>query len=106
MKVVVAVATPEGAKSCDVDVADGATVADAVAASTFADEPYAALAVYGEVAGPGRLLNDGDRVELLSCLLVDPKTARRNRAASAARSSPPTGSRTHPPHPRPPRRKA
>ena len=99
MRIEVARATAVGAESLTLDVPGGATVADALAASPFADAPFAALAIHGEVVTPTRPLRDGDRVELLSSLLEDPKTARRNRALS---------SRPHPPapHPRPRRRSA
>ncbi len=46
------------------------------------------LAVYGEPVEPGRLLQAGDRVELLRPLRVDPREARRRRLGrSDGRSS-------------------
>lgn len=64
----------------------GATVADAVAASglvarnalAFAD---IAFAIHGQRADPAVPLRDGDRVEITRPLVVDPKDARRARAA-------------------------
>ncbi|MCY4013911.1 MAG: RnfH family protein [Gammaproteobacteria bacterium] len=98
MRIEVARATAAGADSVALDVPERATVAEALAASPFADAAFAALAIHGEVVTPTRPLRDGDRVELLSSLLEDPKTARRNRALS---------SRPHPPGPRPrPRRRS
>ena len=44
-----------------------------------------ALAVYGREAGSETVLNDGDRVELLAGLRVDPKLARAARARRKAR---------------------
>jgi len=60
----------------------GATVADALAAAAFDGDPPAAVAVFGETVEVDRLLADGDRVELLRPLLLDPKEARRRRAAA------------------------
>ena len=39
-----------------------------------------AIAIYGCAAKPSTLLRDGDRVELLTELLLDPKAARAARA--------------------------
>ncbi len=39
-----------------------------------------AIAIYGCAAKPSSLLHDGDRVELLAQLLLDPKAARAARA--------------------------
>ena len=63
------------------DVPPGTTVAEALAASRFADERPAALAVYGQLVAPERILEQGDRIELLCELLIDPMEARRRRAA-------------------------
>lgn len=90
-------ATAVGAESLALDISDGATVADALAASPFVGASFAALAIHGEVVTPSRPLRDGDRVELLSFLLEDPKTARRTRALSDRPRSPA-------PRPRPRRR--
>lgn len=60
----------------------GATVAQALAEAAFDGEPPAALAVFGEAVGPDRLLADGDRLELLRPLRLDPKEARRRRAVA------------------------
>ena len=37
------------------------------------------LSVWGRAAGPAHALRDGDRLEVLRPLLVDPKVARRER---------------------------
>ena len=66
------------------DIPPGTTVAEALAASRFADEQPAALAVYGQLVAPERLLEEGDRVELLRELLIDPMEARRQRANAKA----------------------
>ena len=64
---------------------DTATVADAVVASGFMPEGLAldaagGCAIFGEHVSQGDRLNDGDRVELLRPLQMDPKDARRLRA--------------------------
>lgn len=60
---------------------EGASVADALAASGWNDGDCAGVAVFGVRATPGQLLVDGDRVEVLRRLQADPKDARRRRAA-------------------------
>jgi putative ubiquitin-RnfH superfamily antitoxin RatB of RatAB toxin-antitoxin module len=60
----------------------GATVAQALAAAAFEGETPAGLAVFGEAVAPERVLADGDRVELLRPLRMDPKEARRRRAVA------------------------
>jgi putative ubiquitin-RnfH superfamily antitoxin RatB of RatAB toxin-antitoxin module len=42
------------------------------------------FAIYGEPVGPERLLQAGERVELLRPLRVDPREARRRRLARSA----------------------
>ena len=64
------------------DVPPGTTVAAALAASRFADARPAALAIYGQVVAPERVLEEGDRIELLRELLIAPMEARRRRAAA------------------------
>ncbi|MBE5314885.1 MAG: RnfH family protein [Xanthomonadales bacterium] len=39
------------------------------------------LGVFAQAVGPGHVLRDGDRVEVYRPLLIDPKDARRKRAA-------------------------
>lgn len=80
MKIELVHADADGTRTECVDVPVGTTVADAVAASSFAGKDAAAFAVYGRRVRHGRILEEGDRVELLSELLVDPKDARRMRA--------------------------
>ena len=81
MKVELVFATAEGSSSEELEVPEGSTVDQAVAASRFASTTAAALAIFGQVATADRVLEDGDRIELLRELLVDPKDARRSRAA-------------------------
>lgn len=82
----------------ELDLPEGATVADALEAarselrgrsSPAVDEPEwqsGATGVYGEVCGRDRPLREGDRVELYRALSVDPKAARRARAQAAQRA--------------------
>jgi putative ubiquitin-RnfH superfamily antitoxin RatB of RatAB toxin-antitoxin module len=58
----------------------GATVADAVRACGLSLDGVAGHAVFGELAAATRTLRDGERVELLEALRIDPKDARRRRA--------------------------
>ncbi|MFT3896235.1 MAG: RnfH family protein [Thermomonas sp.] len=60
---------------------EGASVADALAASGWNDGDCAGVAVFGVRSAPGQLLADGDRVEVLRGLQADPKDAQRRRAA-------------------------
>lgn len=72
----------------------GTTVAEALAscdvAARIAAHPDAppgarpldglAVALHGRLVPPGEVLHDGDRIELLPPLTVDPKVARQRRA--------------------------
>ncbi|WP_102945649.1 RnfH family protein [Stenotrophomonas sp. VV52] len=82
IRVEVVLAWPERVESRLLELDEGATVAEAVAAAGIegsADCP--AVAVHGVLAKPGQVLRDGDRVELLRPLVADPKDNRRRRAA-------------------------
>lgn len=80
-------ALPEGYRCLELSLPAGSTVGDALSAASLAvlwpdlqwSEP--ALAVYGRIVGLDTRLNDFDRIELLRPLLIDPKEARRRRAA-------------------------
>jgi putative ubiquitin-RnfH superfamily antitoxin RatB of RatAB toxin-antitoxin module len=69
-----------------VNVADGATVADAIAASGIArqfpdhDLDVLQAGIWGQPVGRDRLVTDGDRVELFRPLELDPREARRLKA--------------------------
>jgi putative ubiquitin-RnfH superfamily antitoxin RatB of RatAB toxin-antitoxin module len=73
-------AWPRRHRSVSLEMPAGATVAEALAACGLGMEGVAGCAVFGEVASPARPLQDGDRVELLEALRLDPKEARRRRA--------------------------
>ncbi len=88
MKVEVVYALPGTQTVHRVDLAPGATVADALRAVSEIP-PFAELlleehpvGVFGERVDDGRPLLDGDRVEIYRALAVDPKEARRLRAAT------------------------
>lgn len=71
---------------------EGATVADALRASgwleRFKDVEDLSLAVWGRRCAPSHVLRQGDRLELLRALRVDPKVARRERfVGQGARSA-------------------
>lgn len=83
MKVEVVYATAQGANSEELELPEGATVYAAVAASRFASTPVAATAIFGKIVAADRMLEDGDRIELLRELLTDPKEARRRRAETS-----------------------
>lgn len=82
MKVEVVRAWPQRFDAVGLELEEGATVAQAVAAAGFADDAeIVGYAVFGLRAGVDTVLRDGDRLELLRPLLADPKDARRRRAA-------------------------
>ncbi|WP_026816170.1 RnfH family protein [Arenimonas composti] len=86
MRVEIVYALPDRCARVEVTLPAGATVADALRAANLAEtmpeaevDP-ARLAVYGRLATAEAALHDGDRIELLRPLRVDPKQARRRRA--------------------------
>jgi len=81
MRVEVVLALPREHRAVVVELAAPATVGDAVAASGLPLDGIDGYAVHGMRAPAGQGLRDGDRVELLRPLLLDPKDARRRRAA-------------------------
>lgn len=84
MRITVVRAWPEGHEQVELQLPDTATVADAVEASGISAEGIAGYAVFGIRVDTSAGLHDGDRVELLRPLLVDPKDARRRRAETQA----------------------
>ena len=86
MNIVVVFAAPGVEAQEEVALAEGAVVADAVAASGLVNRLGLAsselgYAIFGQRARPDTLLADGDRVELLRPLVADPKDLRRRRAS-------------------------
>lgn len=85
MKVEVIRAWPRRHQAVMVDLPEAATVADALVASGLDLSGIDGYAVHGERAAAGDSLREGDRVELLRPLQIDPKQARRRRAAKTSR---------------------
>jgi uncharacterized protein len=87
MKVEVVYALPAGADAVSVSVPAGATVRDAVLASgVLQRHPEISLetqvfGIFGRRAALDTRLAPGDRVEVYRALAIDPKEARRRRAA-------------------------
>ncbi|MEL1264577.1 RnfH family protein [Pseudoxanthomonas putridarboris] len=85
MRVEVIRAWPHRYQSVALELPLGACVADALAVCGFDGlEQASAIAVHGVVVAPDAPLNEGDRVEVLRPLQVDPKEARRRRARKPA----------------------
>ena len=80
MRVQVVRAWREGFEAEDLELAEGALVADALGRTGLAQQGVVGYAIYGERATPQTALRDRDRLELLGPLLADPKDARRQRA--------------------------
>lgn len=82
-------ALPDRYWSADVRVPAVATVGEALRLAAL-DAPGMEiaperLAVFGRPVTPASLLHDGDRIEILRPLAIDPKDARRQRAGAARR---------------------
>ncbi len=80
MRVEVIRAWPRRHRAQTLDLPEGATLGEAVAASGIDTQGVAGYAVHGERAQLAQVLRQGDRVELLEPLQADPKEARRSRA--------------------------
>jgi len=78
-------AWPRQFRSVTLELREGATVADAIAACGLPLEGITGQAVFGERVAATQALRHGDRVELLAPLQVDPKEARRRRAVAPKR---------------------
>ena len=81
MKVELLRAWPRRFERVEVEVPEGASVADALSKAGWSEDPETvAFAVFGVTATLQTALADGDRIELLRPLQADPKDARRRRA--------------------------
>jgi len=84
MRVLVVVALPEGQDVRELDLPEGASLADALAAARVAERhpglPLDRVGVWGRRGEPGRVLREGDRVEVYRSLRADAKAMRRARA--------------------------
>jgi len=81
MRIEVVWARPDAAEVRAVDLPAGATVRDALLACGFQLEPTQSVGVFGKLVSLDRRLAHGDRVEIYRPLAIDPKEARRRRAA-------------------------
>ena len=92
LRVEVVYAMPRRQRLIALSVAPGATVAGTIEASGILREfPEIDLAVnrvgiFGLLARPDELVQNGDRVEIYRPLQVDPKEARRKRALKSKRA--------------------
>ena len=86
MKIEVVMAWPRRYEALTVELTDGTTLADAIAAAGWRDrEGVSGYAVFGVNADLATTLVEGDRVELLRPLQIDPMEARRRRASRPGR---------------------
>ena len=79
----VVLALPRESRSTWLRIADGSTAREAAVASGLPLEGVDGHAVFGKRIAADAPLRDGDRLELLRPLQMDPKQARRRRAAQA-----------------------
>ena len=80
-------AWPSRCETTTVELGADANIGDALLASGWAlDQEHIGLAVFGVAATQATPLHDGDRVELLRGLQLDPKQARRLRAERSGKS--------------------
>ena len=89
MRIQVAVAEPQRQQVIELDLPEGSTVADALAAARI---EAGSVGIWSKPCAPGTALRDGDRVEVYRPLRADPKDMRRTRA----RLKPSTRSRSGP----------
>lgn len=84
MKVEVIAAWPDRSTAVVLEVPEGMRAIEVCAASGLAEGyPLAGMAVFGRRVGDDTMLHEGDRLELLRPLTIDPKEARRRRAETA-----------------------
>ena len=71
---------------CAVELPQGSTVAQAIALSSLAGRDLSShtVAVFSRTVTFDTILSDGDRIEILRPLRVDPKEARRRRNSHRA----------------------
>jgi hypothetical protein len=81
IRIEVVCALPQREASVRLSMPRGATVREALAKSGLATLAGAKVGIFGKVVSADALLNDGDRVEIYRPLTIDPKDARRRRAA-------------------------
>ena len=84
MRVEVVRAWPDRHAGVRLELAESCDAAGAAQASGLLTADIAGYAVFGERITPQHVLRDGDRLELLRALELDPKEARRLRARRSA----------------------
>jgi uncharacterized protein len=85
MKVELVMAWPRRHQSISLDLPEGAALGQALEQAGWElVEGVDGYAIFGVNADTSTLLHDGDRVELLRPLQIDPKDARRRRASNNA----------------------
>jgi putative ubiquitin-RnfH superfamily antitoxin RatB of RatAB toxin-antitoxin module len=98
IRVRVALALPQRQEVLELELPEGSTVGDAIAAARLGerfpgiDAGSLQAGIWSRVANAATVLREGDRVELYRALKADPKDARRERA----RLTPSTRSRNGP----------
>lgn len=92
LRVWVVAALPDRQEVVELELAEGATVRDALAAARIAEQhpelAEAAVGIWSRRVGPQERLRDGDRVEVYRELRADAKAQRRARARGLKPSSP------------------
>ena len=84
MRVEVVLAWPEHFQVRLLELPEGTSVSEAIRTADLDPQGHSrACAVHGVLAHPQQMLRDGDRVELLRPLQIDPKEARRRRAQAS-----------------------
>ena len=88
----VAYAEPDSQIIVSLTLPAGTSAGEAVERSGLLDRfpiewPGADIGVFGRPVTPGTALDDGDRVEIYRPLTIDPRSARRLRAARAGKRS-------------------
>lgn len=90
IRIEVVLAMPERQELVALEMAAGATLADAIRESGlpelfdhFEVDP-SRVGIFGKKAPPDQVLRDGDRVEIYRPLIADPKEVRRQRAKMQA----------------------
>ena len=87
MRVQLVRAWPGRCETTEVEVPEGTCVGDALRATGWRCEPpFVGMAIFGQLCDASTRLHEGDRVELLRPLQLDPKEARRRRAEARKRT--------------------
>ena len=81
LRVEVVYALPEAADTVSLRLPVGATVREALEKAGLLNLARDKVGVFGQVVSLDSRLADGDRVEIYRPLAIDPKEARRRRAA-------------------------